>query len=288
MKKILFLLFISSPVFAQNVMISKTDNPKEACIKINPKKLNQVIAGSVMNGFHISNDTGRTWSSMKMESEYNVWGDPVVDIDANGKFYYFHLSYPKKGYYIDRIVLQTSEDEGKTWTNGKGIGYYPPKQQDKQWCFINPRNRDMYLSWTQFDKYGSKKSKDYSNILFSKSSDDGVNWTPPVKINNTPGDCVDDDKTVEGAMTEVGNDGTIYCSWAGKKGIYFNTSTNNGSSWSKKENVIEKLKGGWSLNIPGLDRANGFPILKVDRSTSIFNKFIITHFSLSKSIIYSK
>ena len=279
MKKVLFLLLISSQAFAQNVLISKVNDPKEACIKINPKKPNQLIAGSVMNGFHISNDTGRTWSSMKMESDYNVWGDPVVDIDANGKFYYFHLSYPKKGYYIDRIVLQTSENEGKTWTDGKGIGYYPPKQQDKHWCFINPTNNEIYLSWTQFDKYGSKKSKDESNILFSKSINSGKDWTPPVKVNNTAGDCLDNDKTVEGAMTEVGNDGKIYCCWAGRKGIYFNQSNNRGASWSKKEHVIEKLKGGWSLNIPGLDRANGFPILKVDRSNSIFNNTIYVAFA---------
>ena len=192
-------------------MISKVDNPKEASIKINPKKTNQIIVGSVMNGFHISNDTGRTWNSMKMESGYNVWGDPVVDIDANGKFYFWHLSYPKKGYYIDRIVLQTSEDEGNTWTDGTGIGYYPPKQQDKPWNFINPRNNEIYLSWTQFDKYGSKKSNDESNILFSKSQDDGATWSPPVKVNNTPRDCRDDDKTVEGAMTEVDKNGTFYC-----------------------------------------------------------------------------
>ncbi len=277
MKPLLFLLLLSSPVWGQNVLISKTDNPKEACIKINPKKLNQIIAGSVMNGFHISNDTGRTWTSMKMKSTYNVWGDPVVDIDKQGKFYFFHLSNPRKlkgGYYIDRIVLQTSEDEGKTWTDGTGIGYYPPKQQDKQWCFINPRNEEIYLSWTQFDKYGSKKRTDKSNILFSRSINAGKNWSPPVKINNTPGDCQDDDKTVEGAMTEVDKYGTLYCSWAGKKGIYFNTSTNQGASWSKKENVIQKLKAGWSFDIPGLDRANGFPILKVDRSNSIFNNTI--------------
>lgn len=232
-----------------------------------------------MNGFHISNDTGRTWTSSKMESQYNVWGDPVVDIDDNGKFYYFHLSYPKKGYYIDRIVLQTSEDQGATWTDGKGIGYYPPKQQDKHWCFINPRNQEIYLSWTQFDKYNSKKNKHESNIYFSKSSDAGETWLAPIKVNNTPGDCVDDDKTVEGAMTEVDKNGTIYCCYAGKGGIYFNKSTTQGMSWQRKDNVIEKLKGGWSLNIPGLDRANGFPILKVDRSNSVFDNTIYVAFA---------
>lgn len=279
MKKIIFLLLISSQAFAQNVLISKIDNPKEACIKINHNKPNQIIAGSVMNGFHISNDTGRNWTSSKMESQYNVWGDPVVNIDDNGKFYFFHLSYPKKGYYIDRIVLQTSEDAGKTWTDGKGIGYYPPKQQDKHWCFINPRNREMYLSWTQFDKYGSKKSKHESNIYFSKSSDAGETWMSPVKVNSVPGDCVDDDKTVEGAMTEVDKSGKLYCCWAGKKGIYFSNSSTQGSSWDKKENVIEKLKGGWSINIPGVDRANGFPILKVDRSNSVFNNTVYIAFA---------
>jgi len=282
MKKMIFLILISPSLLAQNVMISDTDHPKEACIKINPKKTNQIIAGSVMNGFHISNDTGRTWSSLKMKSDYNVWGDPVVDIDANGKFYFFHLSNPKNGYFIDRIVLQTSQDDGKTWTDGKGIGHYPPKQQDKQWNFINPRTNEIYLSWTQFDKYGSKKSKDESNILFSKSKDAGLSWTAPVKINNQAGDCRDGDKTVEGAMTEIDKNGTLYCCWAGRKGIYFNTSKNQGASWSKKETIIQKLRAGWSFDIPGLDRANGFPILKVDRSPSIFNNTIYVAYADQK------
>lgn len=279
MKKILFLVLLCGQVFGQNVLISKTENPKEGCIKINPYNNAQVIAGTVMDGFHISNDTGRTWSSFKLESKFNVWGDPVVDIDKNGKIYYWHLSNPDKGYYIDRIVLQTSDDQGKTWSDGKGIGYYPPKQQDKHWNFINPITNEIYLTWTQFDKYGSKKSKHESHIYFSKSNNAGEDWSFPVKVNNTPGDCSDDDNTVEGAMTEVGDDGTIYCSWAGKKGFYFNSSSNKGESWSRKENVIEKQKGGWNLQIPGLDRANGFPILKVDRSKSIFYNTIYVAFA---------
>lgn len=257
------------------------DNPKEACIKINPNNPAEIIAGSVMNGFHYSADTGHSWANYSLTSTYNVWGDPVVDIDAKGKFYFFHLSNPKKddGYYIDRIVLQTSTDKGLSWTSGTGIGYYPPKQQDKPWCFINPNNNHVYLGWTQFDKYGSKKKKDYSNIYFSKSKDEGLSWSAPVKVNNEPGDCRDDDKTMEGAMIELDANGKLYCCWAGKRGIYFNSSMNEGDTWSRREQVIEKLDAGWNINISGLDRANGFPILKVDRSPSIFNNTLYVAFA---------
>jgi hypothetical protein len=225
-----------------------------------------------MNGFHISNDTGKTWTSSAMKSTYNVWGDPVVDIDASGKFYFFHLSNPKKkGYFIDRIVLQTSEDEGKTWTDGIGIGHYPPKQQDKHWCSINPINNHIYLSWTQFDKYGSKNKKHKSNILFSKSIDNGLTWSSPLKVNEAPGDCRDGDRTVEGAMTVSGEKSNLYMCWAGRKGIYFDKSINEGDSWTRNDKVIEKMHGGWDFNIPGVDRANGFPILAYDRSPTMFN-----------------
>lgn len=263
----IFLILIVHTSYAQNILISNIENPKEACIKINPKKPNQIIAGSVMNGFHISNDTGRTWTSTQLTSQYNVWGDPCVDFDTTGKIYYFHLSNPKKskGYYIDRLVLQTSEDEGKTFTDGIGIGLNIPKQQDKEWCFVNPNNNHIYLSWTQFDKYGSKRFWHRSNILFSKSTDQGLSWSKPKRVNRRSGDCIDSDKTVEGAMTTLGPNGELYMCWAGKKGIYFDKSLDEGVTWQKKDEIIDFQAGGWDINIPGIDRANGFPIIDCDR-----------------------
>jgi hypothetical protein len=54
--------------------------------------------------------------------------------------------------------------------------------------------------------------------------------------------------------------------WAGKKGIYFDKSLDEGITWNTKDKIIDAMIGGWDIEIPGIDRANGFPIIDCDRS----------------------
>ena len=62
-------------------------------------------------------DSGETWIGNILTSSYGVWGDPVIDVDTFGNFYFFHLSnIPDK--WIDRIVCQKSTDNGNSWSDG--------------------------------------------------------------------------------------------------------------------------------------------------------------------------
>ncbi len=247
-------------------MISNQNNPNEPSIMIDPKNPNVLIAGANLNNYYVSIDSGYTWTQKTLSSSLGVWGDPTISVDTASNFYFFHLSNPPSGSWIDRIVCQKSKDNGKSWSDGAYFGLNEKKMQDKQWCAIDRKNNNMYVTWTQFDVYGSANPKDSSIILFSKSTDTGNSWSPPMRINKTAGDCVDSGKTVEGAVPTVGPNGEIYVSWAGPNGLVFNKSLDQGNTWLKQETFVDSFPGGWDFSISGISRANGLPITACDVS----------------------
>src|SRR5690606_25503801 len=109
-------MIVSLP--AQNVMISNTNNPNEPSIRMNPINTDLLVAGANLNNVYNSSDGGLTWNKQTMTSTYGVWGDPTFDVDVDGNFYYFHLSNPSSGNWIDRIVCQKSTNNGNAWSNG--------------------------------------------------------------------------------------------------------------------------------------------------------------------------
>jgi len=239
----------------------------EPSICINPNNTNQIVAGSVINNYYRSSDEGVTWNGGILQSTWGVWGDPAITVDANGNYYYIHLADGTGGYWIDRIICNKSTDGGQTWNMGTymGLNSYP-HAQDKAWPVVNRTNNHIFVTWTQFDNYGSSSSSDSSIILFSKSIDYGATWSTPKRISRRAGDCVDSDNTDEGAVPAVGPDGQIYVTWAGPLGLMFNKSLDEGSTWVNANIFINSMPGGWNLTIPGIDRANGMPITCCDLS----------------------
>lgn len=266
---LVWYLFFSLVAFGQfqNVLISNQNNPQEVAICINPNNTNQVVAGANLNNYFYSSDGGLTWKSGILTSpDYNVWGDPCIFVDTAGNFYYSHLSNPANGNWIDRIVIQKSTDGGVSWTDGTYTGLNGTKAQDKEWAVVNPINNEIYITWTQFDKYGSSNPQDSSVILFSKSTDAGTTWSQPKRINYKAGDCIDSDNTVEGAVPAVGPNGEIYVAWAGPDGLVFNKSVDGGDTWLTKEIIVSDIPGGWEYNVSGLYRCNGLPVTVCDIS----------------------
>lgn len=268
MKLHLLLLstFILNLSLAQNVLISSSNNPNEPSIMMDPNNPARIVAGTNLNNYHYSTDTGRTWSTGLLTSTYGVWGDPVIDVDTNGNFYFFHLSNPSGGSWIDRIVCQKSTDNGNSWSTGTFTGLNGSKAQDKHWSVIDRSNNHIYLTWTQFDDYGSSNPSDSSNILFSKSLDGGNTWSPALRINKVAGDCIDSDNTVEGATPAIGPNGEIYVAWTGPAGLVFNKSLDGGNTWLSDDILIDSQASDWDYGIPGIYRANGLPVLKCDLS----------------------
>lgn len=249
-----------------NVMISNVGYPEEPTICINPNNTQQILAGSNLNHVFYSEDGGQTWRQEQLTSTYGVWGDPCIIIDTAGSFYYFHLSNPPGGNWIDRIVCQRLDSIGGAWTTGTYMGLNGTKEQDKEWAVVDPRNNHIYVTWTQFDNYGSTNPLDSSMIMFSKSTDRGDTWSPAKRINKVAGDCIDSDSTVEGAVPAVGPNGEIFVAWSGPTGIRFDRSLDEGQTWLNDDIFVADQPGGWDYSIPGIMRCNGFPITCCDLS----------------------
>ena len=247
---------------------SVNQNPVEPSVAINPLNTDEVAVGAVLEYYYFSTDGGIQWKSDTLSSPYGVYGDPVLQFDAKGRLYYFHLSDYPKGYWIDRIVCQYTD----TYTNAASFskGSFPKpfgrKAQDKHWIDIDPATGVIYMTWTQFDKYDSKNFMDSSRIMFSKSIDRGVSWSDPKIISFYNGDCLDGDKTVEGAVPVLGINGTLFVTWTGPRGLMMQESSDGGETWLPVERCLMQQPGGWDFKIPGIYRCNGLPVLNVDRS----------------------
>jgi hypothetical protein len=251
----------------QNIMITNSNGPNEPSIYIDPNNTDRMIGGANINNVFTSEDGGFTWSVGQLYSApYGVWGDPVTLVDNDGSYYFFHLSNPAVGNWIDRIVCQKSTDGGLTWNEGSYMGLNGTKAQDKEWAVIDRNNGNIYVTWTQFDVYGSSNPEHRSNIMFSKSTDAGETWSPAMRINEVDGDCIDSDNTTEGAVPAVGPNGEIYVAWAGPEGIVFDKSPDQGETWLENDIFVDELPGGWDINIPGIMRCNGMPVTKCDLS----------------------
>jgi len=267
--------FIASIAHAQfkNILLDSGGVGNRACepsIAVSLDNPKNIVAASVLNNVYRTTDGGITWEKSILTSPLGVWGDPVVISDFKGNFYYFHLSDPTGKNWaseevLDRIVVQESNDGGKVWSEGTSIGFNHPKDQDKEWA-VADRKGNLFVTWTQFDKYGSEDPACQSNILLSTSSN-GKKWSKPIQLSQTPGNCKDDDNTTEGAVPAVSADGSkVFVAWANQNKIYLDRSFDGGRTWLTNDIAITEQPGGWEMNIPGINRSNGMPVLAIDNT----------------------
>jgi hypothetical protein len=251
-------------------------NPCEPSIAIDPTNPKRMVAGSILNNVYKSIDGGITWDHDVLKSSHGVYGDPTIIASPLGDFYYLHLGDPGNGGYsnsrwLESIVIQQLKEKKfscrkKCWTDGIAIGTNAPKDQDKQWATTSKDGGEIYVSWTEFDKYDSKEPNDHSRILFSKGKKGENSFSKPVSISDVEGGCIDDDNTTEGAVPAAGVNNEVYVAWAHQENIYFNKSVDGGNTWMPKSKVAMSIPGGWNQEIPGVYRANGMPILLSDLS----------------------
>lgn len=252
-----------------NIIISELQSPNEPSISMNPNNPDELLAGANINSYYYSVDGGWNWTKGNLTSAQNgVWGDPCIIVDTAGDFYFLHLSNPQNGSWIDRIVSQKFDIDTETWSNDSYMGLNGNKAQDKEWAVVDSATNTIYVTWTQFDEYGTSDPTKFSNIMFSKSTDAGATWTDAIQINEVSGNCVDSDNTTEGAVPAVGPNGEIYVAWAGPQGIVFDRSMDGGETWLDEDIFINAQPGGWDYDIPGINRSNGLPITCCDISQS--------------------
>lgn len=291
---IIVLVMFYLPVFAQhtNVIIGdsfteRTYYPNEPSIAVNEKNTNQMIVttNGPVNNYYYSEDGGITWNRAgDFSFDLGLWGDPCVIADTSGNFYFFHLErlQGENGMEMpDRIYCRRirSDDMAAGWINVSYTGLNQPKMQDKEWGVWDPITHNLYVVWSEFDVYGSTDPNHFSNLLFSRSTDGGISWSTPKRINKTSGDCLDESNSVMGAMPAVGPNGEVYVSWPGPEGIAFDRSTDQGETWLTEDVIVADNPAGDHYTISGISRGGSVPTIACDLSDGPYRGTIYINWS---------
>lgn len=247
--------------------------PGIAISQLDPGKVTAIYQDNVHVAF--SDDAGAHWSDAPdvAPPDWRVSGDVSVTYDDKGHAIASYMAFNRlgsEGYWAHNaspggLFIRRSLDGGKTWEAQphaviQHVGEHPPPLwEDKPFIVADqshgPHAGNLYVGWTRWTLTGSE-------ILLSRSTDDGLNWSAPMEIDAHPGLPRDATGANEGFWGVVGPDSTFYAVWADTSHIAFTLSNDGGRTFSKARDIIPTAP--IMYGISGLDRANGFPQLAID------------------------
>jgi hypothetical protein len=266
------------PKAPQSQVFTLTPTPgtfTEPGIAVNPENPQQVV-GVFQDNVHAaySRDAGHTWQLAENvdPKNYRVSGDVSVAFDNQGHAFVCYIAFDKLGTFNywgrgatrNGIFVRRSLDGGKTWeaehfpvaeqTSTPGIPF-----EDKPYIVAdNTKGKyagNLYIGWTRWRLTDSQ-------MVLSRSTDDGKTWSQPVEIDAHPGLPRDDNGAAEGFDGVVGPDGTLYAIWSQDDEIMLTRSRDGGKTFSKARAVIHTAPIMFAIDT--LDRANGFPQIAID------------------------
>ncbi|MEZ5332434.1 MAG: sialidase family protein [Thermoanaerobaculia bacterium] len=164
-----------------------------------------------------SADGGVTWSEDRYPSRRGrALADPQLAVAGDGTLFAAYLKD-----FVPGVVLVTSRDHGRTWTEPvRAIGEGPPRWSDKPILVVSPDGRDVYLAFNAADSY------------VASSHDGGATFAAAVRTN-------DDDRYWFHSAGAVGPDGTVWFAaadysrtYAGDSHVSVLRSVDGGESWT--------------------------------------------------------
>lgn len=247
----------------------------EPAIAINPNDPQQVVAvfqSSVHASYSV--DAGRSWHAADgvAPANYKVSGDVSAAYDKQGHAFVSYIAFDKLGTFNywghgasrNGIFIRRSLDGGKTWeANQIAVSELPTEPgipfEDKPSIVADTTNGrfagNLYVGWTRWTLTDSE-------ILLSRSTDDGKTWSKPIEIDAHPGLPRDDNGAAEGFSGAVGPDGTLYAVWSQDNEIVLTVSKDGGKSFSHAREIVHTAPIIFAVDT--LERANGFPQIAID------------------------
>jgi hypothetical protein len=289
----------------------------EEQVAVNPADAGNIVVGQNdsrvgfnQTGVDWSIDGGRRWGDYSVPTRfqncaglgYDAASDPSMAFDAAGNMYYtavlFDVNDPvsglmvwksdanNKGSFLHNPASELSAGPAIVSENCADFNLSPDKELIAADAFpSSPFAGNVYLTWTLFDF--SCGGFCASAINFSRSTDGGNTWSPPVEIsgnnpaicsfgdafdpNRDPGDCNFD----QGSVPVVGPDGSVNVAFNNcnttidaAQGIpavcqqLFVRSTDGGLTWSDPVNVgLDYATQPLNLGDPGMTAA-GCPVFR--------------------------
>ena len=156
----------------RNIVASYNSSAGMHLIQIDPVTL--AFDRLQIGGFSTSTDGGKTFTSgffPGVEGLPFTFGDPSIDVDRNGNFFFAQLGEDTNG--NGTVQVNKSTDGGRTWANAAVAAV--DDGSDKEWLAVGPdpfhKSQDnVYVTWTSFQPTGSE-------LRFTKSTDGGQTWT---------------------------------------------------------------------------------------------------------------
>jgi len=247
----------------------------EPGIAVNPLNPQQVVAVFQDNAHAAySPDAGHTWQLAEgVEAKnYRISGDVSVTFDNKGHVIICYIAFDKLGttnYWAhgatrNGIFVRLSRDGGKTWeADHRPVVEQPTAPgipfEDKPYIIAdNTKSRfagNLYIGWTRWRLTDSQ-------MMLSRSTNDGKTWSKPIELDAHPGLPRDDNGAAEGFAGVVAPDGTLFAIWSQDDEIMLTTSSDGGKSFSEARAIIHTAPIMFAVET--LQRANGFPQIAVD------------------------
>jgi hypothetical protein len=281
----LALWFIPASVTAQALppvpgrdVITVTPEPgyfTEPSIAVNPLNPNQVVAAFQDNA-HIaySTDAGRHWrlASGIAPPNWRVSGDVSVTYDNQGHAIICYMAFDKLGSFNywahdssrNGLHIRRSLDGGQNWEADDIPVILQPDEatvpwEDKPYIVADnshgPYAGNLYIGWTRWNLADSE-------ILLTRSTDDGKTWSKPIEIDSVRGLPRDDNGALEGFAGAVGPDGTLYVVWADGNHIILTSSHDGGQTFAPTREIIKTAP--IMFQVEAVARSNGFPQIAID------------------------
>src|SRR5580658_2949926 len=247
----------------------------EPAIAVDPNNPERVVAVFQDNAHaSYSEDAGHTWYAAEgvAPPNYRVSGDVSTAYDAQGHAFICYIAFDKLGTFNywghnasrNGIFVRRSLDGGKTWeANHVAVSELATEPgipfEDKPYIVSDTTKSrysgNLYVGWTRWTLTNSE-------LMFTRSTDDGKTWSKPLEIDSQPGLPRDDNGAAEGFAGAVGPDGTLYAIWSQGNEILLATSRDGGVTFSRARTIIHTAP--MMFAVQTLERANGFPQVAID------------------------
>lgn len=247
----------------------------EPSVAVNPNNPRQVVA-VFQDNVHASysEDAGSSWKAADKvaPANYKVSGDVSTTFDNQGHAFVCYIAFDKLGTFNywahgasrNGIFVRRSLDGGKTWEADHIPVAEQPTQpgipfEDKPYIVADTSKSryagNLYVGWTRWRIADSQ-------MVLSRSTDDGKTWSAPIEIDRHPGLPRDDNGAAEGFDGAVGPDGRLYAIWSQDDDIMFTASRDGGATFSRARPIIHTAPIMFAIQT--LERANGFPQIAID------------------------